>query len=312
MKKASVIVPAYNAEKYISDCLESICRQTYKNIEILIVNDGSSDRTCEIIKGKKAIDHRIILFDNENHGVSFSRNYAMLRSSGDYISFVDADDIIADDFIETLVEAIEKYDADAAAVNVAKKEIFSTDLFSNGSICLFQGEKKLEELFGVYEGFLCNKLYKRTIVFDNCLQLDAAIAVSEDLMFNVEYMLHADKVVYNSGVKYFYRQDNMSAVRRLSNRKWFDVFSVYDSIFVKIQGMKNAEVLADYCYRMLLLEASYRLNYIDGNTEYLKNSIAKRSAQLSSRSKFNYKQRIKLALFSFFPKSVMIYKQRRL
>ena len=124
MKKISVIVPAHNAEKYLRECLNSICNQTYQNLEIIIVDDGSNDSTASIVKKYADQDKRITPYYNENHGVSYSRNFALNRCTGDYVAFVDSDDIIAPDFIGQMVHDLEKVDADIATVGVVKTEYF--------------------------------------------------------------------------------------------------------------------------------------------------------------------------------------------
>lgn len=94
MDKVSVIVPIYNAEKYISECIESITCQTYKNLEIILINDGSLDNSIKICKQYAKNDDRIKLIDVENHGVSYARNKGIEEATGEYIIFIDSDDII--------------------------------------------------------------------------------------------------------------------------------------------------------------------------------------------------------------------------
>ncbi|MDY3359776.1 MAG: glycosyltransferase family 2 protein, partial [Clostridium celatum] len=98
----SIIIPIYNTEKYLVESLESISNQTYKNIEILLINDGSSDNSKVICEKYCNIDKRFKYFENTNHGVSYSRNFGIKKSSGKYLVFVDSDDVIAKNFIELL------------------------------------------------------------------------------------------------------------------------------------------------------------------------------------------------------------------
>lgn len=105
--KISIIVPVYNGEMYIKKCIDSLINQTYKNIEIIIINDGSTDKTMNICKTYS--DKRIILINNSNHGVSYSRNEGIKKSKGDYITFIDADDWIEKDCIEKNINILQKY-----------------------------------------------------------------------------------------------------------------------------------------------------------------------------------------------------------
>ena len=100
--KVSIIVPAYNVEKYIAECLESLINQTYKNIEIIVVNDGSKDNTLDIINYYARIDNRIKVINQENQGVSAARNIALKNVSSDFVMFVDSDDYIHSQMVQKL------------------------------------------------------------------------------------------------------------------------------------------------------------------------------------------------------------------
>ena len=157
MKKVSVIVPAYNAEKYLKECLDSICAQTYPALEIIVVDDGSKDATASIIKNCAEQDVRIIPFYNENHGVSYSRNFGLEHCTGEYVTFVDADDLVARDFANQMVHDLEESDADMAVIGVAKSRSFQPELFTSGTTLLYEEPGMLEQVFGVFEGFVWNK-----------------------------------------------------------------------------------------------------------------------------------------------------------
>ncbi|MBQ9920107.1 MAG: glycosyltransferase family 2 protein, partial [Clostridia bacterium] len=105
-KKVSIIVPVYNVAEYLEDCLNSLVNQSYENIEIISINDGSKDNSLEILKTFAEKDLRIKVFDNENHGVSYTRNFGIKNCTGDYIAFVDSDDIVAKNYIEVLVNSL--------------------------------------------------------------------------------------------------------------------------------------------------------------------------------------------------------------
>ena len=126
MKKISIIVPVYQAEKYISKCIESIVNQTYKNLEIILVDDGSTDRSGEICDeyGKK--DNRIVVVHNKNKGVSVARNCGLDIATGDYITFVDSDDYIDLQMYSEMMKVVEKYSCDVVySGSVVKTQIQS-------------------------------------------------------------------------------------------------------------------------------------------------------------------------------------------
>ena len=106
MSKISIIVPVYNTEKYLSKCLNSLIKQTYKDIEIIVVNDGSKDKSLEIAKKFAKQDNRIKVFNKENGGLSSARNFGIEKASGEYIGFVDSDDYIKENMFEILYNMI--------------------------------------------------------------------------------------------------------------------------------------------------------------------------------------------------------------
>ena len=113
MKKVSIIIPAYNADKWIGRCLESCIRQDYPKLEIIVVNDGSTDRTLEVCNNYKKKNNNVIVINKENRGVSNSRNVGIKKSTGEYLLFVDADDYIDSNMCARLVECM-KDDVDAS------------------------------------------------------------------------------------------------------------------------------------------------------------------------------------------------------
>lgn len=309
----SVIVPAYNAEDYIEECLQSLNIQTYKDFEVIVIDDGSNDKTKDVIKKYALMDNRIRPYYNENHGVSYSRNFGLRRCNGEYITFVDSDDVVSETFLETLYNNLVKYDADMSAINVAKQHNFSENLFTNGEDFLFEGEDILRQLFGVYEGFLCNKLFKKSLLHKNNIFMEQTIGVCEDLLFNVQYLRNCNRVIYNTGVKYFYRQISNSAINRLDNKKWFDCINAYQKILPLLSEYPSVKISATSCYTLHLCEAMYRMKYISDFTEEEKNKILRDwKASIGLFSSFDIKCKIKIILYRCFPGIVMKYRRRKL
>ena len=112
MSKISVIVPVYNAEKYLSRCIDSILNQTYKNFELILINDGSKDNSIEILRKYENIDDRIKVIDNSNNGVSKTRNIGVRLAEGEYIQFIDSDDFIDKNMFEYAINVMEQENAD--------------------------------------------------------------------------------------------------------------------------------------------------------------------------------------------------------
>lgn len=313
MKKVSVIVPAYNAEKYIEACLDSICEQTYPVLEILVVDDGSKDLTASIIRSRAEQDARIIPYYNENHGVSYSRNFGLEHCTGEYVTFVDADDLVAPDFIAQMIHDLEEADADIAVIGVAKSKLFEPEMFTNGVTSTYEESEMLKQVFGAFEGFVCNKLYRKSLLQTKSIRLEQSIAVCEDLLFNVIYLLNCKKAVYNCGQKYFYRQIENSASNRLDNPKWFDAMKAYQQIIRLVKDYPVVYRLAAFQYAMFLCAAKYRIRFIEDSNGEIKRKVDEEWKRLRPEwESFNAKQRLKLYVFSIAPKTVIKYQQRML
>lgn len=313
MKKVSVIVPAYNAEKYIEACLDSICEQTYPVLEILVVDDGSKDLTASIIRSRAEQDARIIPYYNENHGVSYSRNFGLEHCTGEYVTFVDADDLVAPDFIAQMIHDLEEADADIAVIGVAKSKLFEPEMFTNGVTSTYEESEMLKQVFGAFEGFVCNKLYRKSLLQTKSIRLEQSIAVCEDLLFNVIYLLNCKKAVYNCGQKYFYRQIENSASNRLDNPKWFDAMKAYQQIIRLVKDYPVVYRLAAFQYAMFLCAAKYRIRFIEDSNGEIKRKVDEEWKRLRPEwESFNAKQRLKLYVFSIAPKTVIKYQRKML
>lgn len=313
MKKVSVIVPAYNAEKYLEACLDSICEQTYPVLEILVVDDGSKDLTASIIRSRAEQDARIIPYYNENHGVSYSRNFGLEHCTGEYVTFVDADDLVAPDFIAQMIHDLEEADADIAVIGVAKSKLFEPEMFTNGVTSTYEESEMLKQVFGAFEGFVCNKLYRKSLLQTKSIRLEQSIAVCEDLLFNVIYLLNCKKAVYNCGQKYFYRQIENSASNRLDNPKWFDAMKAYQKIIRLVKDYPVVYRLTAFQYAMFLCAAKYRIRFIEDSNGEIKRKVDEEWKRLRPEwESFNAKQRLKLYVFSIAPKTVIKYQRRML
>lgn len=313
MKKVSVIVPAYNAEKYLEACLDSICEQTYPVLEILVVDDGSKDLTASIIRSRAEQDARIIPYYNENHGVSYSRNFGLEHCTGEYVTFVDADDLVAPDFIAQMIHDLEEADADIAVIGVAKSKLFEPEMFTNGVTSTYEESEMLKQVLGAFEGFVCNKLYRKSLLQTKSIRLEQSIAVCEDLLFNVIYLLNCKKAVYNCGQKYFYRQIENSASNRLDNPKWFDAMKAYQKIIRLVKDYPVVYRLAAFQYAMFLCAAKYRIHFIEDSNGEIKRKVDEEWKRLRPEwESFNAKQRLKLYVFSIAPKTVIKYQRRML
>ena len=165
----SIIIPVYNCEKYITRCLDSLINQTYSNIEIILVNDGSNDKSEDIIKAFAKNDNRIKLYSQINQGVSVARNTGLDKATGEYIMFVDADDYIELDMVDELIKPIQNENTIVFCDNteIWSKNIDERKLFGEISEKRLTKEIVLEEIASGRAGLVCGKLFERNIITEN-------------------------------------------------------------------------------------------------------------------------------------------------
>ncbi len=205
-KLVSVIIPAYNAEKSIEKCVLSLLEGSYKNIELVIVNDGSSDNTKSIIESLAENDNRVVAFSWENKGVSAARNKGMEIANGEYIAFVDSDDYAQNGYIFDLYKTLIESDSDLAVNSIIEREIeklnpFTID-FQNNDVQNCENFLKLNKNFLIYPPYA--KLYKAKIIKDNSLIFPIFTSYGEDLIFNCEYIKKCKKISFADYKNYHY------------------------------------------------------------------------------------------------------------
>lgn len=200
MKKISIIVPVYNVEKYVEKCIQSLINQSYKNIEIILVDDGSNDRSNKIIDEYAKVDSRILTIHQKNKGFSAARNAGLKVATGEYVGFVDPDDYVDYQMYETMLKKIELNMSDLAVCGFSKvTELSDKEEIFEIKDELLSPKKCVEDLFDFRGGYaikpsVWNKLFRRDKIGD--LKFDENIGISEDLKFVVQYILKCNSIVY--------------------------------------------------------------------------------------------------------------------
>jgi len=220
----SIILPVYNAQNHLARCVGSICAQTYRNIEIIILNDGSKDQSLPVCEEFRQKDPRILLVDKANSGVSDTRNLGLKLASGKYVEFVDSDDYLDPDFTERLVAAAEENEADfviapykmvipagaskpeqvldkiqdelgvmsvARPPEVREYGFLPAGVYDKDTFALRLMDKPASYFYSV----LWNKLYRRDILTGNDIQFVSEMRWAEDLVFNLRYIQYAERFV---------------------------------------------------------------------------------------------------------------------
>lgn len=202
----SVMIPAYNAERYIKECLESLKNQTYKNIEIVIVNDGSTDCTQSICEEYVSEDNRFRLVNQENGGEGAARNRGLQEAKGKYLCFVDADDHVYPEFIENMYKMQQEYQAGMVICGFTELKDNEVINETSGEIQVMNQEVAMENLLkeDSFKGYVWNKMFDMDIIRKNQLQFDVSLAVWTDVLFVFQYLLDVEKVVFNPTPMYYY------------------------------------------------------------------------------------------------------------
>ncbi len=242
-KLVSVIVPAYNVENYIEKSIKSLITQTYNNLEIIVIDDGSSDGTWDRIEALMSKDNRIKGFRLENSGVSNARNYALNKASGDYCMFLDADDSLTEDAVMTLVNEIENNNTDWVNCQYNRLDeegqLLEEYSFTKGFIDTSDDDKKLsfirDKLLEYYVGYeVWNKIFRMSVIKDNKLEFIRDCHIGEDLAFNIEYAYYANSIscienrLYNYLIRSGSAMDNAGALKKS-----------FDESLIIAKGIKN-------------------------------------------------------------------------
>lgn len=272
--KISVIIPVYNSEKYLRQCLDSIVSQTYRNLQIICVDDCSADHSWDILAEYADRDPRFAVYRKENTGVSLARNFALDRAAGEYILFVDSDDWMDADTVECALRSARQHNADTVIWSYVremdnesrKKTIFNEDtVFEEQAV----RERLYRRMAGVYAeelshpenaDALCTvwgKLYRRDLIEENQIRFHdiREIGTYEDGLFNLDVFGHVHKAVFLNRHFYHYRRNNDSSLTTAYNpdlpRQWEKLFTLIsehirshalDSSFEK--ALKNRIVLS--------------------------------------------------------------------
>ena len=222
MEKVSVIVPVYNGEKCIKRCADSILSQDYPELELILVDDGSRDRSWEIMLALAAADHRVKAIHQENGGVSSARNRALAEARGTYVQFADVDDWLPMDATKLLVREMEVQSSELVVGdfyrvvngNVSEKGSIET----SGTLTRQQyADEMMLAPADLYYGVLWNKLYRRDIIERYGIRMDENISYSEDMIFNLEYLLHVKNIAILKAPVYYYQYTKGSLVDQSLN-----------------------------------------------------------------------------------------------
>ena len=286
----SIILPVYNAQNHLARCIGSILNQTYHNIELIILNDGSKDHSLPVCEEFRAKDSRIVLVDKENSGVSDTRNLGLKLAGGEYVQFVDSDDYIDPDFTQHLVEAAETHHADLVIApykmvipaGATKPEQVLEKLEDNLGVMSVARPPEVREYgflpAGVYDkdtfalrlmdkpasyfySVLWNKLYRRILLTGNDIQFTSELKWAEDLVFNMQYIQYAETFVSIDKAGYYYVQNPQSICHTQINpasivQNKIQTFRYYKDLYTRL-GMYEEVRPQLYKFLVDIAESTY-------------------------------------------------------
>ena len=239
MVKISVIVPVYNSEKYLSRCIDSILKQTMKDFELILINDGSTDESLSILKQYELKDNRIRVINQKNAGVSKTRNKGIKLANGDYITFIDNDDTIKSDYLEKFLPFIGEYDVVIGGYQ---------RIDSNGNII---SEFRLKDSLWSKYTFITPwaRIYKKKFLIDNNIKFLPS-PIGEDVYFNLNIYnkTNSIKIIDYVGYEWLNNLDSVSNTVHKGFNKKIDIVKFLDDLY-SIRDIKHAEYFDFYCYK---------------------------------------------------------------
>ena len=267
MCKISIVMPVYNKEKYIKNAIESVISQTFKDWELIIIDDGSVDNSYEICK--QFSDERIHVYHTKNQGVSIARNYGMSLARGEYITFIDGDDTVSENYLkhlyipesEMVIGGLQMVDANGSKI----KEIVPTlsgNLEIRESALSFYKEQIRT---GIY-GFVSSKLVKRSIIEQGKIEFDKSINLAEDYDFFLKIYNLINKVQFVNVAEYFYEQDTDNSAISMKDEKidfykQIEIQNETKKFLQRYQSFGQYEqkiynkIISGYIYTILLMNA---------------------------------------------------------
>lgn len=257
-QKVTVIVPIYNSEKYLDRCIQSIVAQTFNNLEIILINDGSRDNSKNICDEWQKRDDRIIVFHKQNGGVSSARNVGLYNATGELIYFCDSDDVLDHRLIEKLIVSMSDADADLAVCyyQTFTDELIKKEELSYSKVQIINQDETANEILTNTEisGYLWNKLFKRKLISD--FYFDEKLKICEDEVFCFEYIRNIVRTVIIQEKLYYYMDNPQGAERQPLNINWLTYVLSKEFVFNQLSYYALDESVIKKVYQDMMYNAA--------------------------------------------------------
>ncbi|MCI9559123.1 MAG: glycosyltransferase [Lachnospiraceae bacterium] len=246
MIKISVIIPVYNVENYLKRCIESVIKQTYKNLEIILVDDGSTDHSADICDEYAQKDKRIIVIHKKNGGLSSARNAGIGIATGDFIGFVDSDDYISENMYRNLLALILKGNYDISVCGICRTDGKRKWIKRDRSIVTYKRDEYLKKILKINSHdpnhFACNKLYKKELFEDSTVRYPESLTC-EDVEGTFRIILKSKKIIESKWVGYYYWINPESITASKYGKNNLDLFQICDHIIRLAINYGNPEII---------------------------------------------------------------------
>lgn len=315
MIKVSIIVPVYKVERYLSECIDSILSQTYSDFELILVDDGSPDRSGIICDEYAKKDNRIVVYHKPNGGVSSARNYGIEKAVGEWIMFVDSDDYIEPETLNISFKAIDNIDVDLVVFGIEENYFYNNtikrpELKYIGKGAILQEEFEEADQNGWLRGPVC-KLYKRNLIIQNNLRFDLNMSYGEDTKFAFTYFLYCKnvKVLPNYCYHYCFRNKESLTNKKLEWKYAIMLAKMLREVRVLFaEKFKMKESYYKYIQFIYASAMSYAIDSILNSKENNKYKIYKKNIYNLRRDVFmkdynpGFKQSRKYSMYVRMPK----------
>ena len=303
-KTISIIIPVFNMEKYLERCIKSVLNQSYKFLEIILVDDGSSDRSLEICKLYARKDERVKVFTKINGGQGSARNLGLKYATGDYVGFVDSDDWIDKDMYKILLENLLEYKADISCctnVNPEKKDIYIPSFYKKIVLSNYEAMKYHLNCIKGFDHSPVNKIYKKEL-FNNVQFLE--LSGYEDTGTVFKLFMKANKVIFEDKPLYYYFVRDNSTMHRSFSYKDLDRIVAYEEMYNVIRKDERYINLNEIVIKQLLgaiyyvLGEGYKSNLYN---KKIKNDLKNKCINIEKKNNLNFKNKLLVFIIKINP-----------
>ena len=291
----SVIVPIYNVEMYLERCILSIIRQTYDKLDIILVNDGSKDKSLDIAKEYEVKDTRIKVFSKINGGLSDARNFGLLQATGKYVVFIDSDDFIDSLMIETMYNSIIKTKSDIYICNIKYLYDDNSEGFASGGLFTVSSVKNEPRLISINNS-ACNKMFLKSM-FDD---IKFPVGKYYEDLYIIPILLYKAKMISKVDRSFYIYYQRKGSIAHSANEKIFDIYLAIDNCINYVKTHGNEKEIIEELYSMYIIHGLdiTTIRIKDFDDKKIRKSYLRKNMNLLKEYYPDYKKDLKLKEFS--------------